>query len=252
MKKLFFDAHTHLSASEAKVVSHGESQVSRIINSTCPEEWIRFARLTDENKKTASQNWLLTCGLHPWNLAEAGLRSTWQAQFLEALETWAGGIGEVGLHRDQHTSADSFAAQQVALRWQLSVAVKRNLPVSIHCVQAAGALVALLETTGAPKRGVHLHDFRGSAELVKRLAKYQTYFSVGPKLGPLTKKRTAFLCAIPEGRLFLETDQAAQDGAMRMRLLQETATALADIRGQTPTEILKVTEANARKYFFGP
>jgi TatD DNase family protein len=95
--------------------------------------------------------------------------------------------------------------------WQLRLAAERNLPVSIHCLRAWGPLLEILRREPRPQRGLVLHSYGGSAELVAPLAKLGAYFSLPGYFAHERKhrQREAFL-AVPPDRLLIETDAPDQ------------------------------------------
>src|ERR1044071_7049368 len=69
------------------------------------------------------------------------------------------------------------AQQEEVFVFQLGLAAERNVPLSIHCLQAWGPLVEILQRTPRPACGFLLHSYGGSGELIQPLAKLGAYFS---------------------------------------------------------------------------
>ena len=95
--------------------------------------------------------------------------------------------------------------------WQLRLAAERNLPASIHCLQAWGRMHELLRAQPRPERGFLLHSYGGSRELVAPLAALGAYFSFPGYFMQERKarQRDAF-AAVPLERLLIETDAPDQ------------------------------------------
>jgi TatD DNase family protein len=95
--------------------------------------------------------------------------------------------------------------------WQLRLAAERNLPVSIHCLQAWGRLLELLRAGPCPRCGFLLHSFGGPRELIGPLAELGAYFSVPGYFAHERKarQREAFR-HVPPDRLLIETDAPDQ------------------------------------------
>src|SRR4030095_11573619 len=100
-------------------------------------------------------------GLHPWNVGNA--TTSWKDDLRRTLEAAPrAGIGEIGLDRwiiDGARPDDSrlaglrrapLAEQRDAFIWQLELATERNLPVTIHCIDAWGALHQALREQRRP------------------------------------------------------------------------------------------------------
>ena len=95
--------------------------------------------------------------------------------------------------------------------WQLRLAAERNLPLSIHCLQAWGPLLDILRAEPRPACGFLLHSYGGAAELVAPLAELGAYFSLPGyfALERKTRQREAFR-QVPADRLLIETDAPDQ------------------------------------------
>src|SRR5690606_10525762 len=101
----------------------------------------------------------------------------------------AGAVGEIGLDQWMLKRARPDDARLAGLRraslaeqtevfvWQLEQAAQRNWPATIHCLEAWGALLEILETASLPARGFLLHAYGGARELLPRLAARGAYFS---------------------------------------------------------------------------
>lgn len=107
--------------------------------------------------------------------------------------------------------AASLPEQEEVFVWQLRLAAERNVPVSIHCLQAWGPLLEILRREPRPQCGFVLHSYGGSAEMVAPLAKLGAYFSLPGYFAHERKhrQREAFL-AVPPDRLLIETDAPDQ------------------------------------------
>lgn len=225
----FLDAHCHLQDAWltphratilADLAAAGVSQL--VVNGTCESDWAEVASLCAGNTPAATRPTLLpSYGLHPW---DAGNRSAdWQKNLLAAL---AGdpraAVGEIGLDRwilDRARPDDPrlaglrrapLAEQLEVFTWQLELAAARNLPASIHCLDAFGALLEALRHARLPARGFLLHAYSGSAELARSFADLGAYFSFnGAFLDPRKARLRELYAALPADRLLTETDAPA-------------------------------------------
>lgn len=181
-------------------------------------------------------------GLHPWH---AGNRSpdwldTLRARLAEADQILAdratlasttnaglptvalAKVGEIGLDRWMTDNARLDDRRLIGLRRarldeqtevflpQLALATADNRPVTIHCLQAWGALDTLLHTHRVPARGFLLHAYGGPAELIPRFAALGAYFSfTGYFLDPRHAKHLDAFRHVPPDRLLVETDAPA-------------------------------------------
>lgn len=218
-----YDAHNHLQ--DAWLAPH-RAQVWRdlasiplrgaVVNGTCEGDWAEVAQLAREHAYVVP-----SFGLHPWNVGNAspGWRDALRRQ-LEANPRAA--IGEIGIDRwilerakpDDPRLAGLRRApleeQLEVFRWQLALAAERNLPVSIHCIDAWGALLETLRAAARPARGFLLHAYGGSAELAREFAALGAYFSFnGYFLGERQRAKREVFKVIPIERLLAETDAPA-------------------------------------------
>ena len=204
-----YDAHNHyhdawLALHRARVFADLQSiGVGRaVVNGTCEADWADVAALAREFPVV-----LPSYGLHPW---DAGNRSAdWQKNLLAALDASASSapgrptvasakVGEIGLDRwilDRARPDDPrlaglrrapLAEQTEVFAWQLELAASRNLPASIHCLDAFGPLHDLLRGAKLPARGFLLHAYSGSEEMMKLFADLGAYFSFNGSFLPST------------------------------------------------------------------
>jgi TatD DNase family protein len=150
---------------------------------------------------------LASFGYHPWYVAER--TAAWRERLIELLDSIPSAVGEIGL--DRWKPGLAYEGQEEVFTVQLRLAAERNLPVSIHCLQAWGRLHELLRAGPRPQCGFLLHSFGGPAELVAPLAKLGAYFGF-PGYFLLARKerqRDVFL-RVPPDRLLIETDAPDQ------------------------------------------
>lgn len=138
-------------------------------------------------------------GIHPW---DAGHPDT--AALLAELEADPGlmAVGETGLDYARDTDR---AAQRRLFEAQLEIAVRRGLPVIIHCVKALDEALRILARHRPPH--VVFHGFTGNFTEASRALGEGCYLSMGHR----TMRSPAAidtLRRIPADRLFLETDTA--------------------------------------------
>lgn len=221
---MLHDAHNHLqdewllphldriarSAADAGIAD-------MIVNGTHPDDWPRVEALATRFPFVRP-----AFGVHPWDVGRLS-DDTWLGQLEARLATHPRvSVGEIGLDRwilDSARPDDprlagvrraSLDEQTAVFLPQLALAAKQNLPVTIHCLQAWGALDELLRTHAVPKRGFLLHAYGGPAELVPVMTARGAYFSFnGYFLDPRKTKQQDIFKLIPTDRLLVETDAPA-------------------------------------------
>jgi len=205
----FYDAHNHLqdgrfAGRQSELLATCEkSGVARVVvNGTCESDWSQVLALARENKMV-----LPSFGCHPWHLAER--TPDWLKNLEKFFDEIPGAVGEIGL--DRWKPGLPYEEQEAVFLVQLRLATERNLPVSIHCLQAWGRLHELLRENPRPTRGFVLHSFGGPAEMIPTFAKLGAYFSFpGYYLHERKLKQRETFKHVPADRLLIETDAPDQ------------------------------------------
>lgn len=218
-----YDAHNHLQ--DAWLAPHRATMFAdlariplraAVVNGTCESDWPEVAALASEHAFVRP-----SYGLHPWNVGNA--TPLWRDALRRRLDADPrAAIGEIGLDRwilDRARPDDSRLAglrrasldeQLEVFSWQLALAAERNLPVTIHCLDAWGALAAALRATPRPARGFLLHAYGGSADLAREFAALGACFSFnGYFLGERQGAKRDVFRTLPAERLLAETDAPA-------------------------------------------
>jgi TatD DNase family protein len=220
---ILYDAHNHLQ--DAWLAPHrtqvfsdlASLRIARaVVNGTCQSDWPDVTALAREH------TWILpSYGLHPWNVGNA--TASWKDELRRTLDASpCSGVGEIGLDRWilERARADdsrlaglrraSLAEQRDAFTWQLEFATERNRPVTIHCIDAWGALRDALRTAPRPTCGFLLHAYGGSIDLAHEFTALGAYFSFnGYFLGERQAAKRAVFAELPIDRLLVETDAPA-------------------------------------------
>lgn len=280
------DAHNHLQ--DAWLAPHragifadlAAAGIDRcVVNGTCESDWPEVVALAAQVAALPGALTLIpSYGLHPW---DAGNRSPdWQEKLRARLDADPGAaVGEIGLDRwilDRARPDDARLAglrrapleeQVEVFTWQLRLAAERDLPASIHCLDAFGLMLDTLRATPRPARGFLLHAYSGSAELAREFAALGAYFSFnGAFLEPRKQRLREMYATIPADRLLVETDAPAMRVPAPVERFTLPATAegelpnhpanlpaayagLAEIRGVALDELTAQVEENFRRLF---
>lgn len=221
---MYFDAHNHvhfpiLQKRWGKLLLRLEAigLAGAVVNGTHPDDdWDDVAALA------ARHPWVVpSFGVHPWDV---GTRpADWQAKFeARLMATPRAAVGEIGIDRwmidtarpDHPLLTDVVRApmteQIEVFVWQLDWAAKHDRPVTIHCLQAWGQLLEILQNHPRPTRGFLLHAYGGPTEMVPAFTELGAYFSFNTSfLDPRKKKAQQAFAAVPADRLLAETDAPA-------------------------------------------
>jgi TatD DNase family protein len=209
MHATLYDAHNHLQ--DERLRPHlerlipecaGQGIARMVVNGSCEEDWPEVLALAREHPRI-----LPSFGYHPWYVKER--TDHWRENLARYLDEVPSGIGEIGL--DRWIKDYDLPAQEEVFVWQLHLAAERNLPVSIHCLQAWGRLHDLLRKHSRPGCGFLLHSYGGPREMIRPLAELGAYFSLPGYFAHDRKERQRETFRhIPEDRLLIETDAPDQ------------------------------------------
>lgn len=204
-----YDAHNHLQ--DERLTAHRraildavehEGVVKMVVNGACEEDWPAVLDLARECPKV-----LPSFGYHPWYVKERS--PAWQDVLRRCLDQGPSGVGEIGL--DRWIKDYDFADQEKVFVWQLRLAAERNLPVSIHCLQAWGRMLEILQAEPRPARGFLLHSFGGPREMIPTLTRLGAYFSLPGYFAHERKARQRETFRhVPPDRFLIETDAPDQ------------------------------------------
>ena len=240
-----YDCHNHIQdarlfpgISDVMERARNAGVIRMGVKGCCEDDWPRVITVMENYEGIHP-----AFGLHPWFIGD---RSAAWLQTLEALLVRypQASVGEIGIDHAIEERGD--ADQETIFLAQLELARRLNRPVSIHCRQAWGRLIELLDQFGELPRGMLIHCFGGSAEVATELVRRGGYISFsGSITRPNNKKAGPAIRAVPDDRILIETDApdilpATARGPLNepsnLRLVLSKA---AELRG-VPDEVLAV------------
>jgi len=253
------DAHAHLDFPQfdndrAVVLDELSKESIGVINiATTLSSIDQINNLTLENKLVWG-----TVGLHP-NDVEPGLIEKLPA----ILKEWEGllhanaklvALGEVGLDYFHGRSKGSAHLQQGAFRQFLAFAKDSRLPLVIHCREAYGDLLMMLEEFKGV-RGV-VHCFGGTAEQAKKLIDLGLNISFTANITyPANEPLRLLIAELPLEAILLETDspflapQSARGKRNDPRAVVEVAKTVAAIKDIEMEDVARQTTQTAKDLF---
>lgn len=254
MDKLLFDTHAHITCQELYPDIDGiihraqKNHVGYIIN--VASDLPSLERGMQIQKKYPFI--FLAAAVHPHdtkkNNQEFRKKIEWALEEKRLI-----GIGEIGL--DYYYKYSTIEAQKNELIHDLKVAQQMSLPVIIHCREAFNDLFPIMDEY-FPKKEVVLHCFTGSYQEAQEALKRGWKISLS---GIITFPKSIDLQntvkEIPIENLFIETDSPyLAPGIYRGKTNEpsyiiETAKKLAEIKNLSFEQIVKITTANALKFF---
>ncbi|WP_009634139.1 TatD family hydrolase [Synechocystis sp. PCC 7509] len=253
------DSHVHLNFAvfepDLDVVRSRwqENGVVKLVHSCVePSEFTRIQQIANTYPEIN-----FAVGLHPLDADKWTNQMAGEIMELASSESKVVAIGETGL---DFYKADNEAQQRLVFESQLEIAAKLNLPVIIHCRQAAAQLKQILhsfQANGSHQiRGV-MHCWGGTPEETQWFLDLGFYISFS---GTVTFKNAQQIHQsaqiVSKDRLLIETDcpflaPVPKRGTKRNEpaFVLHVAEAIAQLRGETVEEIARTTTANACKLF---
>lgn len=162
-------------------------------------------------------------------------------------------VGEIGL--DYYWDNESHDVQKQWFIRQLELARKNGLPVNIHSREAAADTMDILKQYGQGMKAV-IHCYSYSKEMAREYVRMGYLIGIG---GVVTFKNARKLKetvqAIPMSHIVLETDcpylaPEPNRGKRNSSInLHDVAAAIAELKGQTKEEVIRITEENGRRFY---
>jgi TatD DNase family protein len=250
----YFDTHAHLTDEKF------EKDVERVLEraeEAGVEQIINVGDEIESSRKCVEMsrrnNMLLPAiGVHPHHAESCGggIEST-LAELAKGNRVYA--IGEIGL--DYHYEFSPRDVQRQVFEGQLGLARQLDLPVIMHCREAHGDLIKILEKFENPRKGV-AHCFTGSAQDAEKLQEIGYYIGVaGPVTLPNANDLRLVVGEMSLNRILLETDsphlapapkRGRRNEPSHIRYIANQVGLLKNLSGR---DIARVTFYNARRAF---
>ncbi len=224
-----YDAHNHLQdgrflgrQDELVAACRDVGVVRMVVNGSCEKDWPAVAEIARRYPDLVVPSF----GLHPWHVHQR--TPAWFDELRRNLDDVPGAVvGEIGIDRwilECPPSARAAVSPEIAgltaaalpeqeeiFSVQIALATERNIPASIHCLQAWGRMHDRLRGGPRPACGFLLHSYGGPIELVEPLTRLGAYFGFpGYFLHARKARQRAVFRAVPAARLLVETDAPDQ------------------------------------------
>jgi TatD DNase family protein len=165
------------------------------------------------------------------------------------------GIGETGL--DFHYDNSDRQKQIESFRIHIEAALKANVPLIIHSRNADEKTFEILDEYKEKNLKILMHCFTGSQKFAEKLLKFNSFFSAS---GIITFKKSIELQNtfrfLPLNKILIETDSPFlapvpnRGKKNEPAFIDFTASKLAEIKGITKSELIKITTDNFDNLFF--
>ncbi|MEL7052383.1 MAG: TatD family hydrolase [Cyanobacteria bacterium J06588_5] len=252
------DTHVHINFDSFDVdrddvaVAWREAGVAHLVHSCVdPSEFHKIQAITQRYPEVS-----MAVGLHPLDMDKWTDTLTQEIAELAASEPKVVAIGEMGL---DFFKADDRAVQKEAFVAQLKVAQSLDLPVIIHCRDAAAEMAAILEDffeSDGKVKGV-MHCWTGSPEETQPFLDLGFYVSFS---GIVTFKNAKQVKAsaqmVPDDRILVETDcpflspvPKRKEKRNQPAFVRYVAEHVAELRGVSLEALAAQTTLNAQRLF---
>ncbi len=176
-------------------------------------------------------------GIHPWYIQQDRLEKDFEILESKLQTTECLAVGECGLDKRIEVP---LALQIELFEQQLRLAEKYQKPVIIHCVAAFQELIACTNKLKVTVPVV-IHGFSKKLQLANDLLSHGFYLSFGKYLLRNPELESVFT-AVPNNRIFLETDSVQED-------ITEVYSLAARYKGITDVEMEQIIEKNYNMVF---
>ena len=251
---MIFDTHAHYDDEqfdtdrEELLKSMEAGGVGLIVNAgSTIRSWDAIVRLTEDYDFIYG-----SVGVHPDEAGSLDEQNFARMRALLDLEKIVA-VGEIGL--DYYWDKESHDLQKKWFVRQLELAREKEMPVMIHSREAAADTMEIMKEHAQGMNAV-IHCYSYSVEMAREYVKMGYYIGVG---GVVTfknaKKLKQVVESIPLEAIVLETDcpylaPVPYRGKRNCSLyLPYVAEEIAKIKGVTAGEVVRQTEANARKLY---
>ncbi len=258
----YLDAHNHLH--DERLAPHRADIFAEMRRLGVTRAVVNGTRESDWNAVTALGFGTPSYGLHPWWVKERS--AIWDQRLRDILAAAPdAAIGEIGL--DRWIEGHDLADQTEVFLAHLRIAAEMKRPVTIHCIQAWGALWDALRTVELP-RGFLIHAYGGPSEMTAGFIERGSYFSFSPYfLHERKAMQREIFRDLPADRILVETDApdlrppndcnprplAALDGSPinHPGNIDVAYAKLAEIRGLHVEELAEIVAVNFTRLFGG-
>ena len=254
---MIFETHAHYddeqfdSGREALLASLPDCGIKRVVN-------IGASIASTRNSIELAEKYdyiYAAVGVHPSEIAELNEeRFAWLRELTKLEKVVA--VGEIGLDYYWDKEPEVQELQRYWFKRQMDLAREAGLPIVVHSRDAAEDTLRVMKEAHAEEIPGVIHCYSYSPEMALEFIKMGYYIGVG---GVVTfknaKKLKETVEQIPLERILLETDcpylaPVPYRGKRNSSLyLTHVVEAMAEIKGMSVEEVIRVTAENARKLY---
>jgi len=248
------DTHAHLDADRYEDPLHVLERARACGVSAVGNVFLGPAAYAADHQRFRVPGVFFLLGIHPHEAGQVDRESltAMEAAFREDGRLRA--MGEIGL--DYHYDFHPRSVQQDALRRQLDLALRLDIPVVIHSREAEEDALAILDAMGFAHRPVLWHCFGLGADWAAEVINRDWILSIpGTVTFPKNHALRAAVAGLPADSFVLETDcpylapEPYRGQRNEPALLVFTAREVARLRGEDPALVWQRCGTTARRFF---
>ena len=258
------DTHCHLTS---KGLVERTDEVVAAAREDGVEKMITIGTSLDDSQKAIEiageyEGVFATVGLHPHEWVEGTKEEDFKEEMRGILKGWKEkkvvGIGEIGL--DYFYDEPGRNVQKMIFGWQLDVCVEEEfkaIPIVIHNREATDDTIGMLKEAGIEGERCDFHCFTGSVQEMEKILAYGATIGFTGAVTFKSAEEIREACKlVPIERMVLETDSPYMTPAPYRKIrpnepkfVKVTAKFLAESRGMSEEEFVKVVDGNAERFF---
>jgi len=154
-------------------------------------------------------------------------------------------LGEIGL--DYARSPQTATGQRELLKYELSLAREKGLPVNLHCREAHTDMMEMLRMEVGSGLTGNIHGFSGDRNMLKDWLDLGFYVAIGRAVLRDMPELEEAVARIPSDRLLTETDATPRGQSAGPAEVVAVAEKVAALRGVTTEEIGRTATANLKR-----
>lgn len=197
-----FDAHCHLESFKQLPGLEGFTCATSGYSADSNEKNAQIRDSLNAGLSGRGRKVFLSCGIAPQTAQDIenvrDMLPLWIEQYMASRPD---AIGEIGLDWHWGKSGEQKQRQSYAFEYQLELAVRKKIPIVIHCRDAMADVLSLVESYGAKK--FMMHCFSGTREDAARVAGLGGIISIPPLRN---KERKKAVKEVGIGAIVCETD----------------------------------------------
>lgn len=252
---MIIDTHTHLysdefSSDRKEVILRAlHSGVKRFYLPSIDSSYTK--KMLDLKKEFPSEMFLMN-GLHPCSVKENYKEELFFVEEIHKKHDFVA-IGEIGI--DLYWDKSFLKEQQEAFLYQIKMAKREKLPISIHCREAFDEVFEILFQEKSSELWGIFHCFTGTKQEALKAISCGMKLGIGGVVTYKNGKIDSFLKEIPLENLVLETDAPYlspipyRGKRNEPSYLSEIVKKLSQIYDISEEEISEITTQNALKVF---